>query len=56
METLKDPVNLSLGDKLSAYAGMKTRTTHENSMWINIDKPDNHFRSEISYRILDHLQ
>jgi phosphoribosylformylglycinamidine cyclo-ligase len=55
MSKVKDPVNLSLGDKISAYAGRKTRTTHQNSLWVTIDPPNEHFRSEITLDILNHL-
>jgi phosphoribosylformylglycinamidine cyclo-ligase len=51
MSKIKDSVNLSLGDKISAYAGRKTRTTHKNSIWVDIEEPDGHFRSEISFMI-----
>lgn len=50
--TIKDPVNLSLGDKISAYAGRKTRETHKNSIWVSVSPPNEHFRSEISFKIL----
>ncbi len=53
MNEIKDPVNLSLGDKISAYAGRTTRTTHENSLWVEVDKPNEHFRSEITFDILN---
>ena len=49
---LIDPVNLSLGDQVSAYAGQVTRTTHNNSLWVNVEKPNNHFRSEIGFDVL----
>lgn len=52
---IKDPVNLSLGDKISAYAGKETRKTHNNSIWVTVDPPNEHFRSEISFDILNHL-
>jgi phosphoribosylformylglycinamidine cyclo-ligase len=55
MEKIKDPVNLSLGDKISAYAGRLTRTTHKNSPWVIVDEPSEHFRSEITFDILNHL-
>jgi phosphoribosylformylglycinamidine cyclo-ligase len=55
MEAIKDPVNLPLGDKISAYAGALTRTTHQNSLWVSVDPPNEHFRSEISFKILEHL-
>jgi len=52
---MKDSVNLSLGDKISAYAGRITRTTHQNSIWVTVDPPNEHFRSEIPFDILYHL-
>lgn len=55
MIKIKDPVNLSLGDKISAYAGKETRKTHNNSIWVTVDPPNEHFRSEISFDILNHL-
>jgi phosphoribosylformylglycinamidine cyclo-ligase len=55
MEKVKDPVNLSLGDAISAYAGTVTRTTHQNSLWVDVDPPNEHFRSEISFDVLNHL-
>ncbi len=54
-QEIKDPVNLSLGDKLSAYAGRKTRETHDNSIWVKVEKPDGHFRSEVEFDILSHI-
>lgn len=55
MNQINDPVNLSLGDQISAYAGRKTRTTHGNSIWVGVDPPDSHFRSEVSFDILNLL-
>ncbi len=55
MSKIKDPVNLPLGDLISVYAGKLTRTTHGNSIWVDVDKPDDHFRSEISFSIINHL-
>ncbi len=52
---VKDPVNLPMGDKISSYAGKVTRTTHNNSLWVKIDEPNEHFRSEISFSILLHM-
>lgn len=51
----KDPVNLSLGDTISAYAGRKTRETHQNSIWADIKKRSEHFRSEIAFDVFNHL-
>lgn len=53
MEQIKDPVNLSLGDKISAYAGRRTRETHNNSIWVKVDPPNEHFRSEVPFDILE---
>lgn len=55
MNQIKDPVNLSLGDMISSYAGRLTRTTHKNSIWVEVDPPNKHFRSEIPFDILYHL-
>lgn len=56
MEQAKDTVNLSLGDEISAHAGKLTRTTHNNSLWVNVTEPNEHFRSEVSFEILKHLE
>lgn len=55
MTKLNDPVNLSLGDKISAYAGTVTRHTHNNSNWVDVVPPGEHFRSETEFDILNHL-
>jgi len=55
MKQIHDPVDLSLGDMISAYAGKRTRETHKNSLWVDVDRPDSHFRSEVSFDILNHL-
>lgn len=52
-----DPVNLSLGDKFSAYAGKLTRTTHNNSPYVSVDHEfDSGFRSETPFEILHPFQ
>lgn len=55
MNEFKDPVNLSQGDKISSYAGKVTRTTHQNSIWVKVEEPNEHFRSEIPFTILNHF-
>jgi len=52
MKTINDSVNLPLGDLISAHAGKLTRTTHQNSPWLKVFPPDEHFRSEVRFQTL----